>query len=493
MRPYKKYRTYQWLRNRNQQRSKIVMAISTLLLLLFLSKLSSGQDSIPGKTLSADQVLEIVKKYHPVAKQADIFVEKAKADITIARGGFDPYIKNESAQKTFDGTDYYFYNRPELTIPTWFGVEITGGTEFLSGNRTDPVDTKGETNFIGISIPLAKNLLMDKRRAALQTAKIFRDASTIERRNILNNLLLDAMNTYWSWVQYYQQYKILSEAVAVNEQRVAFVKTAFRLGDRPAIDTTEAIAQLQNFEVLKTKAWLEFQNTGLELSVFLWSENTTPYNLPATIIPDESSSPNNLQEGILPELAGLLEAAKQNHPELLIYDYKLDVLQVEKKLKLQELLPTVNFSYNQLGKGYDLLKTTRAPLFENNFRYGLSLGIPLRLSEGRGEFKKAKLKIAETRLQFTQKQWQIETKVRSYYNELLALRTQVFLQEKAYKNYQALQRGEDIRFQSGESSLFLVNARETKTLEALQKLQELKANYFKTENTLKWAAGILGN
>lgn len=493
MKPYKKYRTYQWLRSRNRQRSKIVMVISTLLLLLFLSKLSSGQDSIPGKTLSADEVLEIVKKYHPVAKQADIFVEKAKADVTTARGGFDPYIKNESAQKTFDGTDYYYYNRTELTIPTWFGVELTGGTEFLSGNRTDPVETKGETNFIGISIPLAKNLLMDKRRAALQTAKIFRDASTVERRNILNNLLLDAMKTYWSWVQYYQQYKILSEAVSVNEQRVTFVKTAFRLGDRPAIDTIEAITQLQSFELLKNKAWLEFQNTGLELSVFLWTENTTPYNLPATIIPGESSSLNNLQGVILPELSGLLESAKKNHPELLIYDYKLDVLQVEKKLKFQELLPTVNFSYNQLGKGYDLLKTTRAPLFENNFQYGLSLGIPLRLSQGRGEYKKAKLKISETRLQFDQKQWQIETKVRSYFNELVMLKNQVSLQEKAYQNYLALQRGEETRFRSGESSLFLINARETKTLEALQKLQELKASYYKTENTLKWAAGILGS
>jgi len=493
MKPYKKYRTYQWLRNRNQQRGKIIIVISTLVLLLFLSKLTLAQDSLPGKTLSADQVLEIVKKYHPVAKQADIFVEKAKADVTIARGGFDPYIKNKSAQKTFDGTDYYYYNRPELTIPTWFGVEISGGTEFLSGNRTDPVETKGETNFIGISIPLAKNLLMDKRRAALQTAKIFRKASAVERRNMLNNLLLDAMKTYWSWVQYYQQYKILSEAVAVNEQRVSFVKTAFRLGDRPAIDTTEAIAQLQNFEVLKTKAWLEFQNTGLDLSVFLWTENAIPYNLPVTIIPDESSSLIHVQEAILPELPRLVEAAMKNHPEVMIYDYKLDALQVEKKLNFQELLPTVNFSYNQLGKGYDLLKTTRAPLFENNFRYGLSLGIPLRLSEGRGEFKKAKLKIAETRLQFNQKQWQIEAKIRSYYNELLALRTQVSLQEKAYKNYLALQRGEEIRFQSGESSLFLVNARETKTLEALQKLQELKASYFKTENILKWAAGILGN
>jgi len=67
----------------------------------------------------------------------------------------------------------------------------------------------------------------------------------------------------------------------------------------------------------------------------------------------------------------------------------------------------------------------------------------------------------------------------------------VALQEKAYKNYRVLQRGEEIRFLAGESSLFLVNARENKALEALQKLQELKATYFKTENSLLWAAGLL--
>ena len=54
-----------------------------------------------------------------------------------------------------------------------------------------------------------------------------------------------------------------------------------------------------------------------------------------------------------------------------------------------------------------------------------------------------------------------------------------------------LQRGEEIRFQAGESSLFLINARENKALEALQKLQELKAKFFKTENMLQWAAGNL--
>ncbi|MGB5007931.1 MAG: TolC family protein, partial [Ferruginibacter sp.] len=448
-----------------------------------------AQDSL--KTLSAAQLMEIVKQFHPVAKQADIFVEKAKADVLIARGMFDPVLNNEMARKTFDGTDYYYYNRPELLIPTWFGVEVSAGLEYLSGNRTAPEETKGQTSYFGISVPLAKNLLMDKRRAALQTAKIFRDASAIEKRNMLNNLMLDAMTNYWNWVKHYQVYKILSEAVTVNEKRVALIKTAFRLGDRPAIDTLEALTQLQSFELLKNEAWLNFQNTGLELSVFIWNANTQPYTLADDIMPGDDFTLLNVAAATMPELNNLLDAAIKNHPELIIYNYKLNVLDLDKKLKFQDLLPTINFRYNQLGKGYDILKTTAAPLFENNYQYGLSLGIPLRLSQGRGEYRKAKLKIAETQLQQKQKQLQVANKVKSYFNELMMLKNQVALQENAVKNYKALQRGEEIRFQAGESSLFLINARENKTLEALQKLQELKTKYYKTENTLQWAAGNL--
>ncbi len=464
--------------------------------LLIGSIAANAQERLPQpdslQTLSAKQLMEIVKKFHPIAKQADIFIEKARADVTIARGMFDPVLANETAEKTFDGTNYYYYNRPELSIPTWFGVEVTAGLEYLSGNRTDPEETKGKTSYIGISVPLAKNLLMDKRRAALQTAKIFRDASAIEKRNILNNLLLDAVKTYWTWVQQYQVYKTISDAVVVNEKRVQLVKTAYRLGDRPAIDTAEALVQLQSFELQKSQAWLEFQNTTLDLSVFLWTAGTQPYNLSTNIIPEEDLQTLNIETVALPELNNLLTSAIKSHPELMMYNYKLNALGVDKKLKFQELLPTVNFRYNQLGKGYEILKTaTTGPLFENNFQYGLSLGIPLRLSEGRGEYRKAKLKITETQLQQGQKMQLIENKVRTYFNELLALKSQVVLQEKAYKNYQILQRGEEIRFQAGESSLFLINARENKALEALQKLQELKAKYFKTENNLLWAAGLL--
>lgn len=462
-----------------------------LIIFYFFLSLSTveAQDSL--RTLSAQQVAEIVKRFHPVAKQAAILIEKAKADILIARGSFDPLIYNSLAQKTFDGTDYYQYNRPELSIPTWFGVELYAGLEKLSGSRTDPTETTGETSYFGLSVPLAKNLLMDKRRAALQTAKIFRQASDVERRNIVNNLLLDAMKSYWYWIQYYQVYRILNDAVLVNEKRFQLVKSGYRLGDRPAIDTTEALTQLQSFQVMRENAWMQYQNAGLELSVFLWEPNDQPYVLPPDVIPAEDKVLTDISSSSLPVLNELTDAARRNHPELLLYNYKLDALNIEKKLKFQQLLPTLDFRYNQLGKGYDILKTATGPLFENNFQYGLTFGIPLRLSEGRGEYRKAKLKITETRLELGLKQVQIENKVKSYFNELVALKNQVSIQEKAYQNYVALQRAEETRFQIGESSLFLINARENKALEALQKLQELRTKYLVTVNALQWAAGLL--
>lgn len=459
------------------------------LLLILCTQALVAQDSV--HTLSARQVMEIVKRYHPVALQAGILVEQAKADLVSARGQFDPVFENEAAQKTFEGTAYYSYNRPEISIPTWFGIEVKAGLEYLSGNRTDPVDTKGESSYLGISIPLAKNLLMDKRRAALQSAKIFRQASVAERGNMLNQLMLDALKSYWSWVKEYQLYQVMNEAVAINESRFRWVRSAYQLGDRAAIDTTEVLAQWQQFELLRSQAWLNFQNAGLELSVYLWTAGAQPYELPSNIIPQEPLREISVMNQPVPVLNELLNAAVSNHPELRLYQYKLQALNIERKLKFQELLPVVNFRYNQLGRGYDVWKTATSPYFENNYRYGLSISIPLRLSQGRGEYKKARLKINYAELELEQKKRQVENKVRSYFNELLALKEQVKWQEQSWRNYLQLQRAEELRFRSGESSLFLVNARETKALEALQKLLELKAKYFVSENTVRWAAGNL--
>ena len=465
------------------------MKLTITILFLSILNIVSAQDTV--KTLSEKQAMAIVKQFHPVAKQADINIEKAKADITTAKGMFDPLLSTKISNKTFDGTEYYTHFQPAIVIPTWYGIEINAGLENLTGSRTDPQQTLGKTSFAGISVPLAKNLLMDKRRAALQQASIFKQLSEMERRTMLNDLMLDALKSYWHWVQQYQVVKVIEDAVKVNEKRFELTKMAFQQGDRPAIDTVEALTQLQSFKLILNEAQLNFLNAGLEFSTFLWNKNTEPVLLSESVIPDAAWKEIDITESPLPLLEDLLNNARNNHPDVLQYDYKLKALDVEKKLKYQELLPVINFRYNQLGRGYDIVKNTTAPLFENNYQYGISLGIPLRLSEGRGEYRKAKLKIQETELHRSQKRFLVETKVRTYYNELMALQSQVKLQQQQYNNYLTLQRGEETRFFNGESSLFLVNSRENKALEALQKLLELETKYFKTLNSLYWAVGIL--
>ncbi len=463
---------------------------STFIIALFIATINlNGQTT--NEILTQSQFIDIILKYHPVSKQADINIEKAKADILIARGGFDPLLTATTTQKTFDGTEYYNYVQPELRIPTWYGIEVVAGAEYLKGNRTNAEETLGKTSYAGLVVPLAKNLIIDKRRAMLQTAKVFRNLSEVEKRSTLNNLLIDALQSYWDWAYQYQQLAIINNVVTVNEKRIALVKTSVNFGDKPALDSIEAISQLQTFQYLQNEAMLLLQNAKIELSAFLWKDDVEINSLPDNIIPENNWLKESFALEPLPVLEEIMNQVRKAHPDIQQYEFLLKAMGIDKKLKFQELLPKLDFKYNQLGKGYNILNAKSGALFENNFQYGISFGIPLRLSKGRGEFRKADLKITETALKRDLKIVEIENKVKMYFNKLSTLLSQSVLLEKAYQNFLFLQRGEELKFFNGESSLFLVNSRENKSLEALQKLIKTKADYYKTYNYLQWAAGLL--
>ena len=435
-----------------------------------------------------ESFIEVVRSFHPVVQQAQLDVEMAKAARLSARGAFDPSFYLSTDQKTFDGKNYFIYTNPELKIPTWYGVEVKAGLENNGGFFTSNEVTLGKTSYLGVSVPLAKNLVMDRRRAVLQQAKIFVQQSEADRLNQVNDILLDAYVAYLDWQTRYQFFQVVRNAVQVNEARFNLVKIAYRQGDRPAIDTVEALAQLQNFQFLEQEAFLRFKNAGLELSNFLWLANNQPYELPSNAVPEPQAVVMNQPMPLEDEL---LQAARSNHPKLRSFDFKIQSLEVERKLKFQSLLPTFNVKTNLLNKGYNVLKGVDAAFLENNYKFGIDLGMPLRLSEGRGEYRRAKIKLREARFDVNLLQVQIANKVRSYYNEIIGFRQQVNTMDAALRNYQTLLRGEDVRFRNGESSLFILNARENKVLETQQKVVELIFKYSKSLVSAQWAAGQL--
>lgn len=444
-----------------------------------------SQDSL--LTLHSDEVLLMVQKYHPIAKQAFIGVQTAQANILAAKGNFDPVFNQYASQKTLDGKNYYLYQSPYVTIPTWFGIEVSGGMEFLNGSRINPDQSLGQISYLGISVPLARNLVMDKRRATLIQAKIFNQMAVQEQRSMINQIIVDAMAAYWNWVKSYRVYETVKQNLKVAIDRQYLTKKGFEFGERPAIDTIEAASQQQYFSNIAEAKWLEFQNSSLDLSAFLWGENNIPIQIPDQIIPSESL------ESILGanfSLTDLIEQAMRNHPELQIYSLKISALQVDKKLKFQGLLPKIDLQYSQISLNRSAFFS--APLFENNFLYGLKVEIPLRFSQGRAEYQKAKLKLQDESLFQDQKRRSIEIKIKSYHNEMIALRKQILTQEATNKNLSALVKAEESRFFNGESSLFLINSRENKALEALEKLIELKTKFAKIVYALQGSAGLLG-
>jgi outer membrane protein TolC len=441
--------------------------------------------------MSESEFIQIVRTYHPVAKQANLLVERAMAELTASRSGFDPAIYLSSDMKTFDGKNYYQYFNPELKIPTWFGIEVKAGLENNLGDYKNTELTTGKSSYLGVSVPLGKNLLMDKRRAVLQQAKVFRDQSKAERLLMINDLLLDAYSYYWEWVRDYEVFKVLDEASSVTRNRLHLIRIGFQQGDRPAIDTTEALAQLQSFQIASNEAWLNFRNSGLQLSNFLWLPNDSPYYLPDIILPDSNWKKIKTGEMAIPVLEELISTARASHPKIQSYDYKLQSLDIEKRLKFQDILPVVNVRYNLLNSGYNVFKDASIAFYENNYKFGFDIGMPLRLSQGRGEYRSAKIKIQETNLDLVQTRLSIDNKVKYYFNELTTLQKQIGIAEDNQENYRKLFRGEETRFGAGESSLFLLNSREIKVLEASQKLVELKTKFFKSYQSLQWSTGQL--
>ncbi|MDB5197798.1 MAG: outer membrane protein TolC [Flaviaesturariibacter sp.] len=434
-------------------------------------------------TLSLDAFFKLIKANHPLAKAAAIDVTIAKAGIMVARGAFDPVMHTNDGRKEVEGLLYYDQQQRELRIPTLLGVDIVTGTESLSGTQTPSTETKGQNSYLGFSMPLAKGLLFDKRRAAIQTARLFHRLSAEEQKSTLNDLLMDAATAYYNWREQTHLVQVTELSLANARQRLHLMKTAFELGDRPAIDTTEAQSLVRMLALQHTEVRIQQQVSRLGLENFLWEPENRPYRLSDRVQPENRIPTAPAVEELLQSVAV--------HPLLIQYGFKLKTLNVERRLKAQSLLPGVYLKYNQLAKSYDITKTLQTPWLQNNYRYGLSVALPLRLSEARGEYRQARLKLQQAALERDNKRWQVETKLRQYHAEYLGWQQQQSLTKALLASLQQLQNGEAQRFANGESSLFLLNARELKVLEVQQKLIALEAKLAKAALRVQWAAGRL--
>lgn len=463
----------------------------TYLLFFLLLKCAnlSAQDNL--EVLTESKLLWFIDNYHPVAKQGELLRNKGESTVTKARGNFDPYLNTDLNQKYFEDKNYYSLLNGGLKVPTWYGIELKTGYEQNSGVFLNPENNLPQNGLLyaGISVPIGQGLFIDQRRATLKQAKIFAKSTEAERRKLMNDLYFEALQKYWYWVEAWNQYLVNEESVELAQTRFDGVKTSFKFGDLPAIDTLEAYIQVQNRQINRNNSQISYQIASLELSNYLWYENYTPLEITDSLKPPNYKliELNNVDSS--KTLQDILFQLPENHPDMQLISYKLSSIEIEKRLKAEQLKPKLNINYNALNEpvGNDFTENYSV----QNYKWGLNFSYPIFTRKQRGDLQLTRLKIQETKLGQNQKLLELQNKVKSYYFEQLNLQKQVSLFSSTVNNYNKLLEGEKQKFNSGESSLFLINSREINLIHAKLKLIELMAKYKIAHNGLKWSAGEL--
>ena len=446
-----------------------------ILFLLFCS-LAWGQEQNP-KEFSYNEFLGYVKKYHPLAKRAQLEINQAQANLMMARGGFDPKIEADFDQKQFKGKEYYSVFNSSFKIPTWYGIEVKAGFDNSEGifvNPENSLPNQGLTS-LGITIPIGQGLVINQRMADLRKAKIQIQLSQAERKLQAVEVLYNASVAYFNWKRNHSEVQLYTNYLNNATIRYKGVLTLIKSGDKPAIDSVEAGI------VVKTRRWnleeskLKLAKSKLEISNYLWLDNNIPLELQDDIIP-ESKLEQTISETLKINELLTEKLSVENHPKINSLENKLAILEVDRKLKANNLLPKMDVGYHYLSEPNYWNDTNF-----NNYKIGVNFKFPLFLRKERGSLQLAKYKIQDTKLTLDLERIQLKNKINAQQTEIRSIEKQLQLITELIKDNNQMLQSEERLFTLGESSIFLLNSREN-NLVSIQLTQLGLENRFLNSN-----------
>ncbi|HQW68360.1 MAG TPA: TolC family protein [Flavobacterium sp.] len=453
------------------------MNLKSLILLLFSTWVVAQENNL--QELTFNEYLGYVKKYHPLVKSAGLEINQAQANLMMARGGFDPKIEVDFEQKKFKDSEYYSILNSSFKIPTWYGIEVKAGFDNNEGIYLNPENTvpnQGLTSF-GISVPIGQGLFINQRMSDLRKAKIQLNLSQAERNLMAVAVLYDASVAYFNWKRSFNEVTLYQNYLKNAEIRFKGVTQLIEQGDKPAIDSVEAGIIVRNRELSLEEAKLKLTKNKLELANFLWLENNVPLELQDNIIPEEKLELTIRETLRTNEL--MMTPSLENHPKINALENKIQMLDVERKLKANMLLPKIDLGYSYLSE----------PSYIDNYRFqdykvGVNFAFPIFLRKERGSLKLAKLKLQNAQFDLDLERVQLKNKINAQQAEITSLEKQKGYIDQLVTDYTTMLNSEERLFSFGESSIFLINSRENNLVSAQLSQLSIENKFFESNASL---------
>ncbi len=412
--------------------------------------------------LSVNEVVQSSLNYYPEVLISLEKINQQMGKVSEHEGSFDLHLKGE-LDKRLDGYYDGEYSKlslvkpiPSLNTKVYIGIRKSSG-EFPSYEGKNVTLSQGE-QFMGLSISLIKDALIDLKRYKLLMSKQVARQSKVELEKQKIKVQTNAIKAYWLWYVAGGKLKVYQEILRLSLDRSSKIAKRVKRGDLAKLYTLENNQYNLKREVLVKQATQEFRQASLYLSLFYRDKKGHPQKV------TEKDLPKNIVVAIPREYKKSGNDAKAVARSL---DLKvLDVIEkqttLETKIAHNEFLPSLDLSIETAqDRGNGLYQ-----LEEKEDRILLSLNIPLQVRKGRGKlaYAKAKMKELQKKKQFTLEKIRVEV---ANLEQKLLTHAEVFnLTEKQIALSKKLAQMERKKFFMGGSDLLRVNLREEVVAEA---------------------------
>lgn len=440
------------------------------------NRLSTSQTPFNKGVLTLETLLESVNKNFPPLRAALLERPLAEAELLNQQGRFDFVLRPRLETQNFG---YYQNERFEIGFDqptTVWGATLYSGYGISRGRYPD-YDGKFVTNDdgqirTGVRIPLARDRSIDNRRADLGKARIglrLADLSIDQQRL---TILQSATRRYWDWVAAGRRLLIANTLLDVAMGRDTILKEAVRIGALPQfeqVDNQRIVLQRRS-NVVEARRSLE--NSSIELSLFLRDTNGQPQLAPAEQLLPGFPDPAEISEK---QVLDDMNDALSRRPEVLRYIFQRNQVQIDKKLAENQRLPNVDLFTEYVREAGDG-RVRRGP---NDLRVGLIFEMPLQRRQATSRLQNAEARLSQIEQRENFQKDQVTADVRDAASAVRAAfeRSRVVSEELSVTRQ--VEDAERLRFELGDSTLFVLNQREQATAEAAIREANALADYFR--------------
>lgn len=436
-----------------------MMFYATLLLLGSDEQAPAGDAA----SLSLQEVLASATAAYPLLAAAEQRRILAAAELQTAEGSFDTSWKTRASSLAPSYYQHYTVDSIIEQPTTLWGSTFFGGYRWGRGDVPpyygNLQTARGGEVRAGVAVPLLRNGSTDRRRAAIEQAKLGQKLAQGEIDLVRIEVRRGATYRYWDWVLAGRRRAIAQELLGIAQARDEAVHRRSEVGDVATIDKVDnerAIAERTERVIAADRA---LEQAAIALSLYLRDAAGRPVRLTAERLPKSLPEPQALAEG---PLANQVERAMAVRPELVRLGAQRKQQEVERSWAQNQALPAVDLSLvasRDLGQGDSRFE--RSELAAN-----LIVDVPLQRRVAKGRERAAGAAIARLQAEEQMAKDRIEADVRDSQSALQAAFKRVGLARQQRALAVQLEKAERTRFELGESNLLLVNLREQASADA---------------------------